>query len=122
MVQYQPPRTWRQWVAWLAAGLHGRNRWRLSVIIRTVFGGRRTVTTWLRAVGVIDDFSDYYYFLQPLGRKAKELGSATAPGLLLVRLSVGDRVLFAGSFADQTLWPGRWSEQESITIRRPVRL
>jgi hypothetical protein len=29
--------------------------------------GRRTVTTWLRAVGIQDDFADYYYFLQPLG-------------------------------------------------------
>ena len=53
MVQYQPPREWQQWVAWLAAGLHGRNRWRLSVIIMgIVFAtGRRTLTTWLRAVG-----------------------------------------------------------------------
>jgi len=96
MVQYQPPREWQQWVAWLAAGLHGRNRWRLSVIIMGIVfaSGRRTVTTWLRAVGVTDDFSDYYYFLQPLGRKAKELAQRLL-GLLLVRLSDGDRVLFA---------------------------
>ena len=96
MVQYQPPREWQQWVAWLAAGLHGRNRWRLSVIIMGIIfaSGRRTVTTWLRAVGVSDDFSDYYYFLQPLGRKAKELAQRLL-GLLLVRLSHGDRVLFA---------------------------
>ncbi len=65
------------------------------VIMGIVFAsGRRTVTTWLRAVGVTDDFSDYYYFLQPLGRKAKELAQRLL-GLLLVRLSDGDRVLFA---------------------------
>ena len=46
MVRYQPPKDWQQWVEWLAAGLHGRNRWRLSrdapgmVFAR----GRRTVT------------------------------------------------------------------------------
>ena len=33
MVQYQPPTEWQQWVDWLAAGLHGRSRWRLSLII-----------------------------------------------------------------------------------------
>jgi hypothetical protein len=34
--------------------------------------GRRTVTTWLRGAGIQDEFADYYYFLQPLGRKVKE--------------------------------------------------
>lgn len=96
MVHYQAPADWRQWVDWLAAGLHGRNRWRLSLIIMgIVFAqGRRTVTTWLRAVGITDDFADYYYFLQPVGRKAKELGQRLFT-LLLIRLVDGDRVLFA---------------------------
>jgi hypothetical protein len=56
--------------------------------------GRRTVTTWLRAVGIRDDFADYYYFLQPLGRKARETASRLLM-LLLVRLETGDRLLFA---------------------------
>ena len=96
MVRYQAPTEWQQWVDWLAAGLHGRNRWRLSLIFMgIVFAqGRRTVTTWLRAVGIHDDFADYYYFLQPVGRKAKELGERLL-GLLLVRLVSGERVLFA---------------------------
>jgi DDE superfamily endonuclease len=94
MVQYQPPRDWQQWVDWLAAGLHGRCRWRLSLIIMgVVFArGRRTVTTWLRAVGIQDDFADYYYFLQPLGRKAQET-AARLLAVLLVRLETGDRLL-----------------------------
>src|SRR3970282_1264917 len=75
MVRFQPPQDWQQWVEWLAAGLHGRNRWRLSVVLLgMIFArGRRTVTTWLRAVGIQHDFADYYYFLHALGRKAKEL-------------------------------------------------
>jgi hypothetical protein len=87
---------WQQWVDWLAAGLHGRNRWRLSLIIMgIVFArGRRTVTTWLRAVGISEDFADYYYFLQPLGRKAKILAERLLT-LLLIRIHKGDRVLFA---------------------------
>jgi len=75
MVRYQPPREWQQWVDWLAAGLHGSSRWRLSTIIMgIVFArGRRTVTTWLRAVGISEGFGNYYYFLQPLGCKTKVL-------------------------------------------------
>lgn len=90
MVHYQPPQDWQQWVEWLAAGLHGRNRWRLSLIfLGIVFArGRRTVTTWLRAVGISDDFADYYYFLQPLGRKSKALAERLFM-LLLVHLPVG---------------------------------
>jgi len=96
MVRYRPPTDWQQWIEWLAAGLHGRSRWRLSLIIMgIVFArGRRTVTTWLRAVGIQGDFADYYYFLQPLGRKARETASRLLM-LLLVRLETGDRLLFA---------------------------
>lgn len=96
MVHYQSPKDWQQWVEWLAAGLHGRNRWRLSLILLGMLfaRGRRTVTTWLRAVGIVDDFADYYYFLQPLGRKSKELAQRLL-GLLLLRLVTGERVLLA---------------------------
>lgn len=96
MVHYRPPTDWQQWVNWLAAGLHGRSRWRLSLILLgIVFArGRRTVTSWLRAVGILDDFADYYYFLQPLGRKSKELAQRLFT-LLLIRLVIGERVLLA---------------------------
>jgi hypothetical protein len=96
MVRYQAPTEWHQWVHWLAAGLHGRNRWRLSLIILgIVFArGRRTVTTWLRAVGIGDQFGNYYYFLQPVGRKSKELAERLLT-LLLVRVATGKRVVFA---------------------------
>jgi hypothetical protein len=54
--------------------------------------GRRTVTSWLRAVGVSDDFQDYYYFLAPLGRKAGSV--ATQLFLLALRtLPLPDRLL-----------------------------
>jgi hypothetical protein len=94
MVRYQPPEEWQQWVDWLAAGLHGRSRWRFSLILLgMVFAsGRRTVTTWLRAVGISHDFADYYYFLQPLGRKSNALAQRLFL-LLLVKLATGSRVL-----------------------------
>lgn len=96
MVRYQAPKEWQQWVDWLAAGLHGRNRWRLSLIIMGIVfaSGRRTVTTWLRAVGIHDAFADYYYFLQPVGRKVKELGERLFV-LLLIRIKTGGRLLLA---------------------------
>lgn len=96
MVPYRPPKEWQQWVEWLAAGLHGRNRWRLSLIIMGILfaRGRRTVTTWLRAAGIQDDYAGYYYFLQPLGRKAKQLAERLLT-LLLTRLVTSNRVLFA---------------------------
>lgn len=97
MVRYQTPTDWQDWVNWMAAGLHGRNRWRLSLIFMGMLfaRGRRTVTSWLRAAGISTDFADYYYFLQPVGRKAKQLGERLFM-LLLVRLvSADDRVLLA---------------------------
>jgi len=78
----------------LAAGLHARSRWRLPVLLVGILfaHGRRTVTTWLRAAGVSDDYQDYYYFLAALGRKTKSV--ATQVLLLVLRtLPLPDRLL-----------------------------
>ena len=91
---WQCPSEWSEWSQWLAAGLHARNRWRLPVLLVGILfaRGRRTVTTWLRAAGVSDDYQDYYYFLSALGRKTKSV--ATALLLLLLRtLPLPDRLL-----------------------------
>ena len=63
MVQYYPPSDWDQWVDQLAEALHARNRQRLTVLIMGILfaRGRRTVTSWLRAVGISIDFADYDY-------------------------------------------------------------
>jgi hypothetical protein len=93
-VRWQGPSEWDEWVNWLSVGLHGRNRWRLPVLL---FGalfatGRRTVSTWLRAAGVSVDFADYYYFLAPLGRKAS-LVSTRLVSLVFKTLPLPQRVL-----------------------------
>ena len=88
------PEDWSQWSAWLAAGLHARNRWRLPVLLTGILfaSGRRTVTTWLRAAGVSDDYQDYYYFLVGVGRKSESIATQLL-ALALRTLSLPERVL-----------------------------
>ncbi len=91
---WQCPEDWDQWSQWLAAGLHARNRWRLPVLLMGILfaHGRRTVTSWLRAVGVSDDFRNYFYFLAALGRKTKCVATPLLV-LLLRTLPLPDRLL-----------------------------
>jgi len=83
--RWECPDQWSEWSEWLAAGLHARNRWRLPVLLTGILfaSGRRTVTTWLRAAGVSDDFQDYYYFIARVGRKTELV--ATQLTLLVLR-------------------------------------
>jgi len=55
-------------------------------------GGRRTVTTWLRAAGVSDDFQDYYYGLAALGRKIESVANQLL-ALVLRTLPLPERLL-----------------------------
>jgi len=92
--RWECPEQWSEWSEWLAAGLHARNRWRLPVLLVGILfaGGRRTVTTWLRAAGVSDDFQDYYYFLACVGRKCEPI--ATQLTVLVLRtLPLPERLL-----------------------------
>lgn len=75
--RWQSPEDWSEWSEWLAAGLDARNRWRLPILLTGMLlaSGRRTVTTWLRAAGVSDDYQDYYYFLTSIGRNSKKIAS-----------------------------------------------
>jgi hypothetical protein len=94
--EWQCPQEWSDWSAWLAAGLHGRCRWRLPILLLGILfaQGRRTVSSWLRAAGVSDDFADYYYFIGSIGRKAKPLATRLAV-LVLRHLPLPERVLVA---------------------------
>jgi hypothetical protein len=53
--------------------LHARSVWRLGVLLFGLLfaqGRRRTVTTWIRADCVQEEFPAIYYFLDSLARHA----------------------------------------------------
>jgi hypothetical protein len=92
--RWQCPQQWTEWSEWLAVGLHGSNRWRLPVLLVGILfaQGRRTVTTWLRAVGISNDFDDYYYFLASVGRKSESVATQLL-ALVLANVPFPDRLL-----------------------------
>jgi len=96
MATWQCPQEWSEWVEWLGAGLHGRCRWRLPILLGGILfaTGRRTVASWLRAADIRTDWSNYYYFIAAVGRKAKPIATRLLL-LLLRRLPTGDRILMA---------------------------
>lgn len=92
--RWECPQSFTDWNQWLSVGLHARNRWRLPVLLVGILfaNGRRTVTTWLRAAGVSDDYQDYYYFLTCVGRKTESIATRLV-ALVLRVMALPQRVL-----------------------------
>lgn len=90
------PEEWSEWITVLTPMLDSRTAWRLPIVLAGLLlaRGRRTVTTWLRAQGVLHDFDDYYYFLASLGRKIEPLATRVFQ-LLLLQLPLGERIVLA---------------------------
>jgi DDE superfamily endonuclease len=65
------------WIDRLCDLLDPRHAWRLVPLMAgMLFGtGRQTVSSWLRAGELSDDYQDYYYFLFALGDKTKALAA-----------------------------------------------
>lgn len=97
MASYHTPAEWDEWSRWLSAGLHGRSRWRLAVLMGAMLlaGGRRTVTSWLRAAAIGQQYRAYYEFLQPLGKRWLELGRRVLVLIIEHALADEPRVLLA---------------------------
>jgi DDE superfamily endonuclease len=74
----------RGWIKELANCLDRRVSWRLVPLLTGLLfaTGRRTVSSWLRAGNLSNDYQDYYYFLCALGHKVKLLAA------VLVRIAV----------------------------------
>jgi DDE superfamily endonuclease len=66
-----------EWCENLTTALDRRSRkYFINVLLGMILAtGRRTVSSWLRAAGVSDDWQDHYYFLQTVGRNAGGLAT-----------------------------------------------
>lgn len=97
MASYHAPQEWEERVQWLAGVLHGRSSWRLPVLLLGALfaGGRRVVASWIRSAGVSDDYQDYYFFLQSVGRRWQDLGARLLVLVLARVLKDQRRVLLA---------------------------
>jgi hypothetical protein len=75
MAAWTLPETITDWCRFLTSTLDRRSRrYFLTVILGMLLSsGRRTVSSWLRAAGVSDDWRDHYYFLQTVGRKSGQI-------------------------------------------------
>lgn len=72
------PENWKRWVKKLSKQLHGRGRWRLSVILMGIIWaqGRKTVTAWLRGAGVTKGYQEFYYFLASVGKSSQKVATS----------------------------------------------
>ena len=96
MATGQFPRELSKWITSLATVLDARIEWRLEhMFLGLLFArGRRTITSWLRAIGVRRHYEDYYYFLGSLGHKCESVAAALLR-LILEHLPLPERILAA---------------------------
>lgn len=96
MASWQFPAELASWIAALAQLLDARVRHQLSLMFCGLLfaRGRRTVTSWLRAVGVRCHYEERYYFLGSLGRKRETVAGGVLR-LIAHQLPIGQRVLLA---------------------------
>jgi hypothetical protein len=96
MANWILPNEVASWIASLGYLLHATNAWRLQPLLAGMLfaRGRLTVSSWLRAGQLSDDYQDYYYFLGSLGRKVKWLAALVLQAVLRV-VNPGERFLFA---------------------------
>lgn len=72
MAAWTLPQSIANWCQIMATALDLRSqKYFVPIILGMLLSsGRRTVSSWLRAAGISDDWQDHYYFLQTLGRSA----------------------------------------------------
>ena len=77
MAAWTLPKIVADWCEVLTTALDQRSRkYFLTIVLGMLLGsGRRTVSCWLRAAGVTDDWQDHFCFLQTLGRSAKRVAT-----------------------------------------------
>jgi hypothetical protein len=98
MSLWQLPPEMLAWLAPLAFALDARQRHRLLALVTGLLfaRGRRTVTSWLRAAGLGQDFRACYGLVYRIGRRAERLARALLVRVVLPLLAGRQqRLLFA---------------------------
>jgi len=91
------PDSWQVITAALAIVLHRRSAWRLHmVMIGILFAkGRRTVTSWFRAAGIVRQYKAFYYFIGVIGRKTETIATVLLEIMIGCIFQRQNRVLMA---------------------------
>jgi hypothetical protein len=91
------PDSWQVMVVALCNVLHQRSAWRLSVIMAGVIfaKGRRTITSWFRATGIIRQYKAFYYFIGSIGQKTEEVATVLFEIMMALIYKRQTRVLMA---------------------------
>src|SRR4249920_3730541 len=86
-----------QWFSWLAAALDRRSAPRLALLFlgAVLARGRRTVTTWIRAAGLSDQFRPCYTAVAAAGKKAEHIAARLVFTAIKPRLGGVERLTLA---------------------------
>src|SRR5262249_34510546 len=87
----------RQWFARLAAALDRRSAPRLALLFlgAVLARGRRTVTSWIRAAGLSDQFRSCYAAVAAAGEKAETVAAYLVLGVVKPLVSGAGRLTLA---------------------------
>ena len=91
------PNNWQIWVVALCSVLHQRSAWRLAVIFAGIMfaKGRKTITSWLRAAGISQQYKAFYYFIGSIGRKTEIVATVLFEIMISLIYKKQERVLMA---------------------------
>ena len=91
------PNNWQIWVVALCSVLHQRSAWRLAVIFAGIIfaKGRKTITSWLRAAGISQQYKAFYYFIGSIGRKTEIVATVLFEIMISLMDKKQERVLMA---------------------------
>jgi len=91
------PDNWQLWVVALCSVLHQRSAWRLATIVAGIIfaKGRKTITSWLRAAGISQQYKAFYYFIGSVGRKTEIVATVLFEIMINLIYKKQERVLMA---------------------------
>src|SRR5580704_338215 len=86
-----------QWFSTLAGALDPRSAPRLALLFlgAVLARGRRTVTSWIRAAGLSDEFRPCYTTVAAAGRRADEIAARLVAAVVRPLVAGADRLVLA---------------------------